>query len=310
MKRVFGYVLLVLGLMFVFLGPLLRFYSVPRLEKAPTDVDNTVISDGSGSYFSAEQLQLVGPVQLQSIERFKGDPGASTHDVVVIDYQQHLVDLDSNRDADFDKEVFAMDRKTGFAVNCCGEKPEHSGLEVKFPFDTQKIEYPLWDSSSDKSFPATFVDEEQLNGEKVYHFHQDIPPQTLAFLNLPGPVVGQPPGNVNVARMYQATVEIWVEPVTGAIVKGSKHAQQWAADTDGTRLAPLADLTVTYSPATVDDLLGDAVTGRDQLKLIKNVMPIALPILGIILALLGVFLLRGPRAAKAAKAPAAATAAA
>ncbi len=309
MKRVFGYVLLVLGLMFVFLGPLLRFYAVPRLEKAPTDVDNTVVSDGSGRYFSAELLQLVGPVPLQSVERFKGDTGASTHDVVVIDYQQHLVDLQSGREVDYDKEVFAMDRKSGFAVNCCGDKPEHSGLEVKFPFGTEKTEYQLWDSSSDKPFPAKYVATEEIDGTTVYHFHQDIPPQTLGFLNIPGPVVGQPPGNVNVARMYQASVEIWVEPTTGAIVKGSKHAQQWAADTDGTRLAVLADLTVTYSPDTVDTLLDDAVTGKKQLGLIKNVMPIALPILGIVLALLGVFLLRRPKAAKPVEAPAATAAA-
>src|SRR3954454_565086 len=157
MRRILGYVLFVLGLTFVFLSPFLLFYTVPRVEKAPTDVDQTVTSDGAGSYFSAQKLQVVGPVPLEAIERFKGSPQQSTDDVVVINYQQHTLVRTAGNDIDFDKEIYAMDRKTGEAAHCCGETPRHSGLELKFPFDAQKTVYRLWDAASNRAYPAAFV---------------------------------------------------------------------------------------------------------------------------------------------------------
>jgi hypothetical protein len=91
MKRIFGYVLFVLGLTFVFLSPFLLFYTVPRVEKAPTDVDQTVISEGFGQYFSAQRLNYIGPVVMTAVERFKGSPEKSTEDVAVINYQNHVI---------------------------------------------------------------------------------------------------------------------------------------------------------------------------------------------------------------------------
>jgi len=128
MRRILGYVLFVLGLTFVFLSPFLLFYTVPRVEKAPTDVDQTVVSDGAGQYFSAQKLEVEGPVPLENIERFKGSPQTSTDHVAVINYQSHLFVRPQGNDIDFDKEVYAMDRKSGEAVNCCGDTPKHEGL--------------------------------------------------------------------------------------------------------------------------------------------------------------------------------------
>ena len=77
MRRIWGYVALVLGLVLIFLVPFLLLYSVPRLEKAPTDTDEQVISIGYGAYFSPKALALTqGP--LENIEVLKGNPSAST----------------------------------------------------------------------------------------------------------------------------------------------------------------------------------------------------------------------------------------
>ena len=61
MRRILGYVLFVLGLTFVFLSPFLLFYTVPRVEKAPTDVDQTVTSDGAGSRPLSRPMATVLP---------------------------------------------------------------------------------------------------------------------------------------------------------------------------------------------------------------------------------------------------------
>jgi hypothetical protein len=294
MRKVFGYILFVLGLMFAFLAVFLVLYTVPRVEKAPTDVDQTVTSDGAGEYFSAQRLAYVGPVSLEAIERYKGDPQASTDTVAVINYQNHLIASDTGGDIDFDKEVYAMDRTTGEAVNCCGEQPKHSGLELKFPFGTEKKTYQLWDGASDAAYPAEFVGVETIQGTEVYRFHSETGDVQMGFLDLPGTVLGRDPGNVEVERMYNASIDAWAEPVTGAIVKGSKHVEQWAAE-NGTRLIPLADLTVTYNEPTVTKLIDDAKDAKKSLAMVKTTLPIVLPIIGIILAVIGFLLLREPK---------------
>jgi hypothetical protein len=293
MRRVFGYVLFILGMTFVFLSPFLAFYTVPRVEKAPTDVDQTVVSDGHATYFSAQKLATVGPAPVEAIERYKGQPQQSTDTVAVIDYQEHLFDRNTNNDIDFDTEVFAMDRKTGEAVNCCGETPKHSGLLLKFPFGTEKITYQLWDAGSDAAYPAKYADTETLNGVTVYRFHQETGDVQLGFLNLPSSVIGQGSGNVQTDRMYNASIDVWIEPTTGAIVKGHKHVVQWA-ELNGQRVLALADVDVTYNPPTVDKLTSDAKKNKQQLTLVGTILPIALPIIGIILAVIGVLLLRKP----------------
>jgi hypothetical protein len=300
MKKVFGYVLFVLGLTFVFLSPFLLFYTVPRVEKAPTDVDQTVVSDGAGEYFSAQRLNLIGPVSMEAVERFKGSPQQSTDDVAVINYQNHVVAFDTGGDIDYDKEVYAMDRSTGEAVNCCGETPKHSGLELKFPFHTEQKTYELWDAASNASYPAKFAGVESLNGVEVYRFHQETGPVKTGFIDIPGTLVNRPAGNITADRMYNASIDAWVEPTTGAIVKGRKDVNQYAA-LEGQLLLKLADLTVTYNTETVDKLVSDAEDSAKQLNMVSKTLPIVLPILGIILAAGGVLLLRssakeGPKA--------------
>ncbi len=294
MRRVLGYVLFVVGLTFVFLSPFLLFYTVPRVEKAPTDVDETVVSDGNATYFSAQKLASVGPAPVEAIERYKGQPQQSTDSVAVINYQEHLFDRTTNADIDFDKEVFAMNRKSGEAEKCCGETPKHSGLLLKFPFGTEKITYQLWDAGSDDSYPAKYAGAETIDGATVYRFHQETGDVQLGFLNLPGSVIGQGSGNVQTDRMYNASIDAWIEPTTGAIVKGRKHVVQWA-ELNGKKVLALADVDVTYNPPTVDKLISDAKKNKQQLALVGTILPIVLPILGIILAVAGVLLLRKPK---------------
>src|SRR5207247_10546918 len=97
----------------------------------------------------------------------------STDTVAVINYENHLIDRTTGNDVDYDKEVYAMNRKSGLAESCCGEQPKHSGLELKFPFDTQKTTYSLWDAASNKAYLAKYVDTETLDGVTVYRFHSE-----------------------------------------------------------------------------------------------------------------------------------------
>ncbi|HXJ62385.1 MAG TPA: porin PorA family protein, partial [Actinomycetota bacterium] len=84
MRRVFGWILLVLGFLFIFLAPFVRFYTFPRVQKVPTDVDQFVTAAGAGSYLRIKDFTYVGPTPLTNVQRLKGLPNASTDSVSVI----------------------------------------------------------------------------------------------------------------------------------------------------------------------------------------------------------------------------------
>jgi Porin PorA len=295
-KRVFGWVALVVGLFLVLLVPLILLYSVPRISKAPTDTDQNVVSNGSATYFSAKQLQLVGPTAVQNIEVFKGDPPASTATVAVIHYTSHLVNRQTKASISYDKETYAMDRNTGLAMNCCGESPKMSGETVKFPFGTKKITYQLWDPSANASFPVHYARTEDLEGVTSYVLLGTSPKVQIGTIGLPNSLLGvQGQGLTTVPQWYQADTTVWVEPVTGQVLKGEKHVHQWAGDQSGAPLLELADLHVQYSDATVSYFVDQAKKNVKQLNLAKRGIPVGGGIVGLILALLGLFLLREPR---------------
>ncbi len=295
MRRVFGYLAVVVGLTLVFLAPFILFYTVPRIEKAPTDTDQQVVSNGAATYFNAKALGLVGPTPVQNIEVFKGATSKSTSRVVVIYYTSHLVRRDNGQSIDFDKEVYAFDRNTGVAANCCGEFPKMSGETLKFPFGTEKRTYQLWDPSANRAFPVEFARTADLQGLTSYQFSGSSAPVKIGTIDLPNSLVGvSGQGTTTEQRIYRQWTNVWIEPVTGEVLKGEKHIQQWAADASGAKVLELADVHVTYSDATVTMFVNDAKKNVKQLNLVKVWIPLVGGILGLLIAIVGFLLLRRP----------------
>ncbi len=293
MRRVAGYTLLVLGLTLAFLAPFLLLYSVPRLEKAPTDTSENVVSDGVANYFSAKQLQLVGPAPVQVVETLRGVPSKGTTSVAVIAYRSRLVDRRTGDPISYDQETYAMNRHTGVAANCCGETPKMSGVTLKFPFGTQKATYQLWDPSANASFAVRYARTDDLKGISAYVFSGSSSDINIGTIDLPNSLVGvSGQGLTTEQEMYQAQTTVWIEPTTGQVLKGEKHVHQWAADSSGTIVLELADLHVIYDDATVSRFVNDAKTNVQQLKLVKQGIPLFGGILGLVLAMVGLLLLR------------------
>jgi len=305
-KRVLGYMLLSFGVVLLFIAPMLEFYALPRVEKAPLDVNDRVVSNGIGKYFSPSALRFVGPTHLQNIQIAKGDPQASTHTVAVIHISSHTVDLDANQSVSFDQQTFAFNRRTGYAVNCCGASPPASGVTLKFPFNVDKdTTYQFWDTTADAAFPAKYVRDDVVESVKVWVFVSDVPPTKIGTLDFPGSLVGAPSGSglVPVDHMYQARTTLWVEPYTGAIVKGGQHALQWAQGPNGEQA--LADVVFVQDPATVKSIAERISSKRLQLELVKFWVPVIGPIIGAVFVLAGlVILLRRSRRSEPAAAPA------
>jgi hypothetical protein len=309
MRRVLGYTALVLGLTLIFLAPFLLLYSVPRIEKAPTDTVQNVVSNGFANYFSAKQLQLVGPEPVQVIETLRGEPPVSTKSDAVVAYRSNLVNRTTGESISYDQETYAMDRHTGYAANCCGEDPKMSGVTLKFPFGTQKTSYQLWDPSANASFAVKYVRTEDLRGITAYVFSGSSTNITIGTIDLPNSLVGvEGQGLTTEQQVYQADTTIWIEPRTGQVLQGEKHLHQWAADSAGTTVMELADVHVQYDDATVNKFVSDAKKNVKQLKLVKQGIPLFGGILGLVFAVVGLLLLREPPARASEDSPVAAAA--
>ncbi len=183
----------------------------------------------------------------------------------------------------------------------------HKGLVLKFPFGTEKKRYNFWELNTRQAWPIDFKKEEKILGLTTYKFEQTVPTTKISTIE------GVPcsalklscSGSVDVDRDYASNRTIWVEPVTGAIIK-AVDKQYSTLQYQGQAVATATDGTFTYTDETVKknvEGVKDPSTGKIdggykdkafQLNLVKNVAPLIALILGILLIALAGFLQARP----------------
>jgi len=290
-------VLVFVGLFLLFFGLFERFYAYPRLRKAPLDQYSQPVATGTGTYFnrSPDQLREISGAQLQNVRTVKGDVKAGTEEVAVWDSFNTTTDVADGGVITAAQERIALDRVTGQSVKCCGENPPHQGLTLKFPFDTKKQTYQFWDLPARRATDARFVQEETVEGVKVYRFEQRIDRLILGSQEVPGSLAGDPDADsVQTNIVYSNVKTIWVAPATGIIVKGQQDVSQVLETLDGRRVLTALDAVLTYDDATVKANAEDAADGASQLRLLSTILPLGAGVLGLVLLLVGLVLLRAP----------------
>jgi DUF3068 family protein len=299
LRRGAGYFLVSLGLMLLSLGVLAKAYIVPHVKRIPTDFYFREVSEGTGTYLNpAEGFAQVGPVPVRNVTTQRGDTDASSDDVAVWDQFTSTFDVENNHELTFDIDRLTLQRTTAASVNCCGQNERRTGaLTALFPIGTEKRTYSFWDDNAVKAFPIRYMDTTIVDGLSVYRFHQSVPPMQINHLGLPGSAFGEPElgPTLQLSWWYSGETDVWVEPVTGGIVKASQHADQWLEDPDGKRVLTLATIDAGWDGDTVARAVRDATTQRDQLHLLQNTVPVVGPIAGVVLIVVGLLLLRSQR---------------
>jgi hypothetical protein len=328
-----------LGIFFVGIAALAKFYAYPTLAVAPADqVAHTVSAGPNATFFSAKELAKKENQTLEARRTVRGDVTAAEEiskklDRKVVVFDTAVVTADrpnyefpddpSNTDdapLSFVQERVVLDAHTGESVRW--DDPDtgeyisttfakadrltlkdggsdffrgHEGLVLKFPFGTEKKEYKFWDTTTRKAFPIQYKAEDKLYGLKVYKFEQVIPKQKLLQakqLEVPGKLVGETAAAVPVDRTYQNTRTLWIEPVTGAIIKGEEKQLASLEVNDEPRLTA-TEVTIAYDDATVKkNVEGAKQDGVDeggykakaaQLHLIGFWVPLISLIIGLLL---------------------------
>lgn len=187
----------------------------------------------------------------------------------------------------------------------------HEGLAYRFPFHTEKKSYPYFDPIAQEAFDANYEGEDDVNGLTAFRFTQNVGYNSEGKLVKPikypslysdnedGEVTttaaqwgveGEPDEEITMTRYYAAQRTLWVDPVSGTIVKAKERAQHYYARDPLKPEATLADYTVTSTEQTIEEQVGIARDQRDWLALWSRILPITLAASGLIALVGGVLL--------------------
>ncbi len=254
--------LLLIGLMCVTWAP-------GKVKKTPLDVDSTTHLEGE-----VAAVQTGGetvPVRATSIT--KADSEASNDDTIVFVNTSCLVvnegdppdcvEADDDRLISASTDTFATDRVNGLATDIDtlpDDDVEHEGIVNKFPFDTEQKTYPYWDAVVGGPVDAVYDRTEDVDGVETYVFVVTIDEVETEIAD-------------GVDGVYSSTKEIYVEPLTGAILNQTDDQQRETAD--GTEVL---DLQLAF---TEDQQQQSADDARDNISLIRLATRIA-PIVGFV----------------------------
>ena len=306
MRRIVALVLVALGVFLAVLAITVKTYVEPRAVRVPLDQTGQSIaeSDGRSTVLDAGALTVKENLTLKARREVRGDVAAAkaskrSADVAVWKTTNILTD-DQGNVVNVTSETVALDRRTGEAVNCCGEEVggdtsvRHDGLFLKFPFDTRKTTYDFWDSTALAAFPMKYVDTQTRNGLTTYHFSQTVPATTLRTVSVPGSLVGQDPSQVvETSVVYSNVREVWVEPTSGVIVHGQEQPKQVLVDPVGNEVLTAFQANIGWTAQTQAKQTALAKDTKAKLTLLRTTLPLGAGLLGVVLFLAGMVVARG-----------------
>ncbi|MGI8879029.1 MAG: DUF3068 domain-containing protein [Jatrophihabitans sp.] len=302
MRKGSGIVAIGVAVFALLLAILLPTYAVPRSKKTPLDLNVTIVSNGSAQVLDASTGQAQTK-RLRATRIVKSDSAKSDGTNTVVNETLCIIINENNppnclpssdpRLLSVTTDRVATNRKSGEAVNIAkyganvngDSSVKHEGMAYKWPIDSKKKTYQFFEPDLGKAFPAKYVDSEKLKGLTVYKYVCDISPQPYKIQGL-------------LDGTYADTRTVWVEPKTGAIVKGQEKQVQ----TLSTGQVAL-DVTFTFDDKSQNYQADFAKKKIKQLKLAQIYLPIIALIVGIAALVAAFFLLRSRGEAGPVRAP-------
>jgi hypothetical protein len=309
-RRVAVYTAIAVGSALLTSAVLIPTYAAPRIVKIPASVDSTTIATGTAKVLIdidaaiAQGYPIIDRnVPITVLQHVTSEEPTNT-EIVTLQSARMIHRDDRTGDARIVSatiERSSVDRTTSMPVaepvgtiqRDATKPPDdvvHDGLQVKFPFGVEQKSYPYFDADVRKSSNINFVEETTVDGVLLYRFNQDIPPtDTGGKLTLPAAAWGIPgDGQVLMHRFYTARRDVWVEPVTGAIVDAQQHVEQvYARTIDDPNAVTILDMNVRLDNRTTDTLLDQARTYKRLIEFGTRYVPVGAAILGIILVATG-----------------------
>ena len=104
----------------------------------------------------------------------------------------------------------------------------------------------------------------------------------IGEVEVPGDLVASDAASVKAPRFYDNTRTVWVEPLSGVIVKGQEKQHQVLKDAAGNEAVTLIEVTLTFNEATQKQQGDLAKDARSKAALVGTWVPLAALVLGIV----------------------------
>ncbi|HUC59069.1 MAG TPA: DUF3068 domain-containing protein [Streptosporangiaceae bacterium] len=306
MRRVVWSVLAGLGVFFIVLALMSRFYLPGQAVKFPLNEYgiNTLVANNA-SWFSPENVSELSPVTLEITNTVKGNVaasdqlGSSTYAVWqsfaviedVTDHQQVSIPAAADQ--------LAFNRRTGVIVpskdNLIDGKPitgTVSGQSYVWPLGAGKQNYEVYDTTLKKPVLFKYQGTATVQGVSTYLYVANVPPTQVGTQQLPGSLVGLKAPEVTLPEFYSSQEYYYVDPVTGAPVSVERKVQQVLKDNAGVTKLVLIKADFKSSASSIAATLKTDNKYRNEINLVENTIPIVAGLVGIVLLVIGLVLSR------------------
>lgn len=295
-RKIIGWVLLALGTFLIAIGLMAAVWAPDQVKRTPLDTDSVTRLSGVADKLNPVSGEIEN-IDVQATSITKADSKLSDDDVVVFVNSTCLVvddgsgevpdcvDGQDDRLVTASTDVFATDRSDATAVNGSSYLPpsaeEKEGLVNKWPFDAEKKTYPYWDGLLGAPVDATYDGTETIEGLETYRYRVLVEDQAAEVVS-------------GIDGVYSQDKYIWIDPVTGSIINQTQDEIRTLEDG-----SPLLDLQLAFTEDQVSANAADAKDNGSTLGLLTRTVPLVGIISGVLVLLLGGFLvLAGTRREK------------
>ncbi len=323
-SRILACILVGLGAFLLAAALLIPTYTVGKLKKTPLDLEVTTIATGTGEVLDSKALAAGNAVVNTGVplvaQRYVTVVDPSDADRITVQAGQTLRRTDKQGDTGLltaTVDRVTLDRVTSMPIqdpigsiqteaNKPAQEVEHTGLQYKWPFGAEQRAYPYFDLNNRETKDIDFVEETEINGMTVYHYNQKVGPSDLSKvvnspankLSLPASTWGVEGGDapITMSRWYTNERDVWVDPVTGVVVKGQEQIYQYYARNGAKPEVTVLKATLPFDEDTIEYQIGQAKAGQDKLAVFGRTVPIAAGVLGLISLIAGIVIgVRGGR---------------
>jgi DUF3068 family protein len=310
MRRIVGLVFVALGVALIALAIALPTYVYPRVAHVPENPDQTLVAQGTGVTVLLPRsideggTRILTNQTVTNVRKVEGQvpPNGRKLDKDDAFYRvAYSVRVEGQGLLLAYLEGGSFNGKTGLSTNKFGdyyntdptspvnEPIKHEGIQFKFPFNVQRHNYPFWDAFLKKATTARYDGTEKINGLLTYRFVQPITDVVIGREDVPGALIGLPDQpSVSADRLYSTTRTLWVEPYTGALIKGQERVNQRLVSNG--KQAPVIQGTLSWTPETVATNVDKYKSQAAGLRFVTKLGPIGGWILGPIFVLIGLTL--------------------
>jgi Porin PorA len=306
MRRVSWSILTGLGIFFIVLAILSKFFVPGQAVKFPlNEYSKTTLQADGASYFSEKSVTEESGVTLQATSTTKGDvasaKNAGSNNVAVWQTYTAIQDTTNHQPVSIpaDGNVLAFDRKTGVLVPWSGNLVGGKHVQVPpntqgslFPLNTQKQNYQVYDTTLKKPVTFHFKGTSTTSGVSTYVFTADIPATQIGTQSLPGSLVGESASEVTLPEFYSVQETYSVDPITGVPLQVEQNVQQTLRDDTGTTRLVLMSADFKTTPASIASNVQTDKNGTTKITVLNVIIPIVAGVIGLILLVVGLVMSR------------------